>query len=212
MLTQSYLLNDHRFQTLVACTLLETVIGIRADTAEALLKQVGGIHKLAQTSEATLARLPDIGPKKAAKIKALTGWALLLNEVTVDEPISVRSPADIANFLMLEMSLLAREELRVVILDTKNNIRSVETIYQGSLNTTVVRVAEVFRAAIVNQAAGIILLHNHPSGDPSPSPEDVQVTQLIYETGKGLDINVLDHLIFGGNRYVSLKERGLGFS
>lgn len=84
-------------------------------------------------------------------------------------------------------------------------------VYSGSLNTTVVRVAEVFREAIRSNSAGIIVVHNHPSGDPTPSPEDVRVTEMLVEAGALLDINVLDHLVIGRNRYVSLKERGLGF-
>jgi DNA repair protein RadC len=132
------------------------MIGITVDTARDMLKRAGGIHKLAQTSEAGLAQLPGIGVKRAAKIKALTQWALLLNEVEVEQQIQIRSPADIANLLMLEMSLLEREELRVMVLDTKNQVRSVEIIYQGSVNTAVVRVAEIFRAAIVNYGKGLI--------------------------------------------------------
>lgn len=211
MLTQAHLLKAREFQELVACNLLQTVAGIDAGTAKEILRKAGGIHKLAQASEAVLAQVPGIGPKRAAKIKALTEWALLLKEVEVSEQITIRSPADIANWLMLEMSLLEREEMRVIVLDTKHQVRSVETIYQGSLNTAVVRVAEIFRSAIINNAAAIVLLHNHPSGDPTPSPEDVRVTEAICQTGKELDIKVLDHLIFAGNRYVSLKERGLAF-
>ena len=211
MVTQAHLLKAREFQELVACNLLQTVVGIDAITAKEILKKAGGIHKLAQTSEAALAQVPGIGPKRAAKIKALTEWALLLKEVEVSEQVTIRSPADIANLLMLEMSLLEREEMRVIVLDTKHQVRTVETIYQGSLNTAVVRVAEIFRSAIINNAAAIVLLHNHPSGDPTPSPQDVQVTEAICQTGKELDIKVLDHLIFAGNRYVSLKEHGLAF-
>lgn len=210
MFTQTSLFREQAFRELDACTALKTIVGIDMETATALFKKMGGIHKVAQASEAMLAQLPGIGPKKAAKIKAMTLWALLLKEPDLTEPITIRSPADIANLQMLEMSLLEREEMRVIVLNTKNKVQVVETIYQGSLNTTVVRISEVFRAAIINNAASIVLLHNHPSGDPTPSPEDVRVTEMIYEVGRGLDIAVLDHVIFAGNRYVSLKERGLG--
>jgi len=87
----------------------------------------------------------------------------------------------------------------------------VTTVYSGSLNTTVVRVAEVSREAIRSNSAGFIVVHNHPSGDPTPSPEDVRVTEMLVEAGALLDISVLDHVVIGRNRYVSLKERGLGF-
>ena len=110
------------------------------------------------------------------------------------------------------MSLLEREQLRVIGLDTKNNVVFIDTVYSGSLNTTVVRFAEVLRMAVIMNAAGVILVHNHPSGDVSPSDEDVRVTALIRESARALDIEVMDHLIIGRNRYASLKEKGLGFS
>lgn len=124
----------------------------------------------------------------------------------------MRSPADIANLLMLEMGLLQQEHLRAVLLDTKNQILRVATIYEGSLNTAVVRVGEVFRPAIQANCASVIIVHNHPSGDPTPSPEDVRVTELLVEAGKLLDIEVLDHVVIGRNSFVSLKERRLGFA
>jgi DNA repair protein RadC len=110
------------------------------------------------------------------------------------------------------MSALEQEELRTIIVDTRNQVLKIHTVYVGSLNTAVVRIAEVFREAIRLNAAAIIALHNHPSGDPSPSPEDVHVTRLLVEAGKLLGIDVLDHLVIGqGGRWVSLKERGCGF-
>ena len=122
----------------------------------------------------------------------------------------VRSPADVANLLMLEMGLLEQEHLRAVLLDTKNVVLRVANVYAGNLNTAVVRVGEVFREAIRANCASIIVVHNHPSGDPTPSPEDVRVTEQLVEAGRLLDIDVLDHLVIGRNRYVSLKERGSG--
>ena len=104
-----------------------------------------------------------------------------------------------------------QEHLRTVLLDTRNRVLSVPTIYVGSLNSAQVRVGEVFRHAIRANCASMIVVHNHPSGDPSPSPEDVQVTRLLVEAGSLLNIDVLDHLIIGRQRFVSLKERGLGF-
>ena len=115
------------------------------------------------------------------------------------------------NLLMTEMSLLEQEHLRLVLLDTRNHVLATPTIYVGSLNTSVVRVGELFRAAIKENAAALIVVHNHPSGDPSPAPEDVRVTGQIVSAGKLLDVDVLDHIIIGRQRFVSLKERGLGF-
>ncbi len=99
----------------------------------------------------------------------------------------------------------------MVLLNTKNQVLSAPEVYVGSLNTSVVRVAELFREAIRQNAAAVIVVHNHPSGDPTPSNEDIQVTRQIAEAGQLLDIDVLDHLVIGHQRYVSLKERGLGF-
>ena len=109
------------------------------------------------------------------------------------------------------MMLLEQEHLKVVILDTQNHVLKIHTAYIGSLNTAVVRPCELFREAIRLNAAAIIVLHNHPSGDPSPSAEDVYVTRQIVEAGKLLGIDCLDHLVVGSNLWVSLKERGLGF-
>ena len=113
---------------------------------------------------------------------------------------------------MAEMSLLPQEHLRTVLLDTRNRVLGIPTIYIGSLNAASVRVGELFREAIRTNSAALILVHNHPSGEPSPSPDDVQVTRLIVEAGKLLSIDVVDHLVIGRQRFVSLKERGLGFS
>ena len=130
---------------------------------------------------------------------------------TTEEKPQVKSPADAANLLMAEMSLLEQEHLRVILLDSKNRLLKTVTVYVGSLNTSVVRVGELFREAIRANAAAIIVAHNHPSGDPAPSPDDVHVTEVIVQAGQLMDIDVLDHVIIGQQRYVSLKERGLGF-
>jgi DNA repair protein RadC len=109
------------------------------------------------------------------------------------------------------MDALDQEHLVVITLDGRNRVLSQETLYIGNVNTSLIRIAEIFRLAIRQNAPAIIISHNHPSGDPDPSPEDVRVTRQIVEAGKMLDIDVLDHLVIGHQRYVSLKERGLGF-
>jgi len=110
------------------------------------------------------------------------------------------------------MGALEQEHLRVLLLDTRNRlIRTIE-VYRGSLNTSLIRVGEVFRDAVRSNAASIIIVHNHPSGDPTPSPEDVSVTRALVEAGSLLDIEVLDHLVIGKNCFVSLKSKGLGFN
>lgn len=110
------------------------------------------------------------------------------------------------------MSNLPQENLWVLNLDTRNRLINVERLYQGSLNTSMVRVAEVFKGAILKNAASILMVHNHPSGDPSPSPEDANLTRLVVSAGRLLDIEVLDHMVIGKERWASLKERGLGFN
>ena len=133
----------------------------------------------------------------------------------IEQPFQLRSPADVANYLMLTVYCpfedCVQEELHTLILDTKNYARYEVTNLLGSLNTTVVRVGELFREPIRYSGASIVIAHNHPSGDPTPSPEDVHVTELVVQAGELLGIAVLDHLVIGHNRYVSLKERGLGF-
>jgi len=179
--------------------------------AERLLSQFGGLAGLAQASHDELCQVHGIGEAKATQIKAALELGRRLLATAPHERPQVRSPADVANLLMLEMSLLEQEHLRAVLLDTKNVVIRVINVYAGNLNTAVVRVGEVFREAIRANCASIIVVHNHPSGDPTPSPEDVRVTEQLVEAGRLLDIDVLDHLVIGRNRYVSLKERGLGF-
>jgi DNA repair protein RadC len=179
--------------------------------SQRLLFTFGNLSGLAQANVAELIAARGLGPAKTAQLKAALelGRRLLLE--SPDERPQVRSPADAANLLMSEMSLLEQEHLRVMLLDTKNRVVATPTVYKGSLNTSLIRVGELFRDAIRTNSAAIIVAHNHPSGDPTPSPEDVAVTRQIAEAGKLLDVDVLDHLIIGRQRFVSLKERGLGF-
>ena len=109
------------------------------------------------------------------------------------------------------MSHLDQEHLRTVLLDTKNRVQAICTVYIGSLNSSLIRVGEIFKEALKRNSAALIVVHNHPSGDPTPSPEDVLVTREIIAAGKLLDVEVLDHLVIGHGHFVSLRERGLGF-
>ena len=179
--------------------------------AERLLVQMNGLSGLAQASIAEITRVKGIGPTKAVQIQAALELGRRLLATAPQERPRITSPADAANLLMSEMMFLEQEHLRVILLNTRNNVLKMPTIYVGSLNTSVVRIGEIFRAAIKENAAALIVAHNHPSGDPTPSPEDVRVTQELVKAGKLLSIEVLDHIVIGRQRFVSLKERGLGF-
>jgi DNA repair protein RadC len=125
------------------------------------------------------------------------------------ESAIVRGPADVAAYLGPELASLAQEQLRVVLLDVRNHVLATPLIYQGGLNATVIRLADCFRDAIRHGAAALILVHNHPSGDPTPSPEDVRLTVEAGKAGDLLGIDVLDHIVVGRDSHTSLREKGL---
>jgi DNA repair protein RadC len=179
--------------------------------ADRLLMQFKDLPGLSRASVAELTTVHGIGEAKAVEIKAALEIGRRLMTAAPQEKPRVTTPADAANLLMSEMMFLEKEHLKLVLLDTRNYVLATPTVYVGSLNSSVIRVAELFRAAIKENAAAFIVAHNHPSGDPSPSPEDIRVTKQLAQAGKLLDIEVLDHVIIGRQRYVSLKERGLGF-
>lgn len=151
-------------------------------------------------------------PRKAASLKAALEIGRRLAIAGYEDRFQVKSPADVAKLFMAEMMALDQEVLWVAALDTKNRLLKIAKVYHGSVNTAMIRVGEVFKEALRLNATSVIVAHNHPSSDPTPSPEDILVTRQIVEAGKLLDVEVLDHLILAGNRYVSLRERGLGFS
>jgi DNA repair protein RadC len=124
----------------------------------------------------------------------------------------IKSPADIAALLMVDMGHLDQEQLRVACLDTKNKLQKVHVVYQGSLNTSLIRVGEIFKEPVRLNSAALIVAHNHPSGEPEPSPEDVMVTREIVSAGELLGVEVLDHLVIGAGKWVSMRERGLGWN
>ena len=108
---------------------------------------------------------------------------------------------------MSEMMYLDHEQMRILVLDTKNQVMENISRYQGTVNSSVLRAAEVFRQAVIRNCPAVIVCHNHPSGDPTPSPEDIAVTEQLVSAGKHLDIELVDHIVIGNNRFVSLKER-----
>ena len=135
-----------------------------------------------------------------------------LHKCQVSERPSINSPADAAELLKPFIGNLDHEELWVIVLDRRNKVVQFVKLYQGSVSSSQVRVGEVFRQAVIEQASSVLIAHNHPSNDPTPSPDDVAVTRAIVQAGKLLDIEVLDHIVVCADRFVSLKERGLGFA
>lgn len=151
-------------------------------------------------------------PRRAASLKAALEIGRRLLVAGYEGRFQVKSPADVAQLFMVEMMALDQEELWVACLDTKNRLIKIAKVYRGSVNTAMIRVGEVYKEALRLNATSIIVAHNHPTADPTPSPEDILVTRQIVEAGKLLDCECLDHLVLAGSRFVSLRERGLGFS
>jgi DNA repair protein RadC len=190
-------------------------VGVGGESALALARRListyEGLPGLARASFAELRAERGLGNAKTAQLKAALELGRRMLLATPEERLIVRSPSDVAQILMAEMSHLEQEHFRVLYLDTRNRLLGSDEVYVGSLNASHIRVGEIFRDAIKRNCAAIIVAHNHPSGDPSPSPEDVEVTRRLVSAGDLLGISVLDHLVIGQQRFVSLRERGLGF-
>jgi DNA repair protein RadC len=198
---------------LLAILLRVGVVGENAvQMGHRLLKTFGGLAGLQKATFVEISSQRGIGPAKAAQIMAAMELGRrLASDMPVENRTPISSPKDAADLVQYEMSALIHEELWVLLLDTRNRVNRIERLYKGSLNSSTVRIAELFRPAIQYNAASIIMIHNHPSGDPSPSPEDIQLTRSAVMVGRQMDIPVLDHLVIGSGRYVSLKDRRLGF-
>jgi DNA repair protein RadC len=193
--------------------LLAAVIGgaRQIQIAHTLLTQYGSLSGITRASTLELARMDGLGPSKAAALRAALELGRRLVIETPEERPQIRTPADVATLLMGQMCALEQEEFWVVHLDTRNRVLDAGCLYRGTLNQSQVRTAEVFREAVRRNCAAVIVAHSHPSGDSSPSPEDVAVTRDLVAAGKLLGVEVLDHLVIGNQRWVSLRERGLGF-
>ncbi len=198
---------------LLAILLRTGTVGLMVtDLARELLREYNGLSGLARASPQELAQRHGLGPAKAAQLKAALAIAQRLIEENTTERTKITCPADIARLVQVDIAPLEQEQLRIVLLDTKNHLLAIRILYTGSVNQSTVRIAEIFKAAIRENATGIAVVHNHPSGDPTPSPEDIRVTKLIVEAGQLLDVDVIDHIIVASQGYVSLRERRLGFS
>ncbi len=190
-------------------------VGVRGENAvqlgQRLLKDLHGLSGIQRAPFEELEKHKGIGEAKAAQIKAAIELGQRISEKRPEERPTIGKPAEAASLVQFEMSELDQEELRVMLLDTRNHLLDIAKVYRGSVSTAQVRPADVFKPAIRNNATAIIVVHNHPSGDPTPSPDDAAVTRSLVEAGKLIDVEVLDHLIIGRGRFVSMKERGLGF-
>jgi len=179
--------------------------------AERLLKKYEeiGVGALAALGPQEISKIKGIGPVKAATVVAAIELGKRLSALApADKPI-IRGPEDVAHLLMPRLRYEPREHFIIALLSTKNHVLATPTISIGSLNASIVHARELFREAIKYSAAAVILIHNHPSGDPAPSQEDIGITRKLVDAGKLLEIHVLDHIIIGDNKYVSLKEKGI---
>jgi DNA repair protein RadC len=209
---QRYGANTLQTSELLAIIFGSGIVGENVvDLSARLLREFGGLSGLLNADVPTLCAQRGLGPVKAVQLKAALELGRRLNVLAPEARPQISSPADAAALVMLEMGYLSQEQLRVLCLDTKNLVVHQQVIYQGTVNTSVVRAAEVYRPAVTRNTPAIIVLHNHPSGDPAPSPEDVRTTEQLVQAGEVLDIELLDHIVVGQNRWVSLKERRLGF-
>lgn len=174
-----------------------------------ILKETEGLNGLLTTSSEDFLNLRGIGSAKAAQLLALAEISKRFNSFKSGDQYKITQPKDAAELLMNSMRYLKQEHLKVIMLNTKNIVISINDVSVGSLNSSIVHPREVFCEAIKRSSASIIISHNHPSGDPSPSGEDINITERIKECGKIIGIELLDHIIIGDGYYVSLKEKGL---
>jgi DNA repair protein RadC len=198
-----------------ACSLTELLAAVvggshQIEIARALLARFGDVTSIAHAPVEELAQVDRLGKARSAALKAALEIGRRLQIEAVGHRAVIRSPADAAALLMPEIGHLEQEHFVVLMLDTRNRVIAQETLYKGSLNASHIRVGEVFREAIRRNCAAILVAHNHPSQDVSPSPEDVALTRSLVEAGKLVDVDVLDHLVLSRSRFVSLHERGLG--
>lgn len=176
--------------------------------AQRVLMHFEGLSLLRDSTIEELTAIKGIGAVKGVLILASIELGKRMHQFKVHERYVVRSPEDGADYVMEEMRNLNQEHFVCLFLNTKNQIIHRQTIFIGSLNASIVHPREVFREAVKRSAASIICAHNHPSGDPSPSQEDIHVTKRLSECGKMIGIELLDHLVIGDHKFVSLKEKG----
>ena len=176
---------------------------------EFLLAEFGSIKGVATASVEQLAAVKGLGTAKAAQIKAAIEFGNRLALFTEEGRPAIGGPRDVSNLLMPDLRYQKKEHLKSLLLDTKNRVLAIKTVSIGDLSSSIVHPREVYKDAVLASAASIIVAHNHPSGDPTPSTEDVAVTKRLIQSGEIMGIDLLDHIVLGDGTFVSLKERGL---
>lgn len=208
----------HGASTLTTTELLAVVLqtGSARESAVALAARLlatrRGVSGVARATPAELCALPGIGPSKAARILAAVELGHRAGTADCEPEAAIHTPEDVAALLGKEMERLEQEHVRVLLLDQRHRVRGVRDVCRGSVNGVTVRVAEVLRDAVREGLPALVVVHNHPSGDPTPSAEDVALTRRLEEAAAALDLDLVDHVVLGrGGRFVSLRRAGLGF-
>jgi DNA repair protein RadC len=185
-------------------------VGVKGASAvqigQRLLFLFGGLDGLRRVTFTEMCDVDGVGPAKAAQIKAAIELGRRMARLTPDERVLITSPQDVADQVQYKMASLEQEELWVLLLDSRNHHLRTEQLYRGSLNSSSVRPAEIYKAGIRHNAAALIIVHNHPSGDPSPSPEDIHLTRMLIEAGQMLELPILDHVVVGSRGVTSIKS------
>jgi len=175
-----------------------------------ILAQYNGLQGLARISADELASIKGVGKVKAIQMVAALEFGRRANMIQSDERPQITKAADAAQ-LVTDMRHLQQEQIRVILLDSSRRVIAIPTVYIGTVNMSVLRVSEIYREAILRNSPAVIMVHNHPSGHPMPSPEDINLTRTLLAAGELLDIQLIDHLIIAQDGWKSLRELGLGF-
>lgn len=178
--------------------------------AQRILSTYGGLRGLARVTADELRSFNGLGKAKAAQILAALALGQRVSMLQPEQRPEIHRAEDAARLLM-DMGHLTQEQVRVMLLDSQRRVMHIQTVYIGTVNMSVLRIAEIYREAIVRNSPAVIVAHNHPSGDTTPSPEDVEMTRALRDAATVLDIQLIDHLIIGQNRWSSLRDMGLGF-
>ncbi|WP_147803507.1 RadC family protein [Alkalicoccus halolimnae] len=178
------------------------------ELAGRIIQHFDGLKLLKEATAVELMEIHGIGEAKAVQLRAALEIGRRIKQFPVEETHVVRSPQDVADYMMEEMRHLKQEHFVALYLNTKNAVLHKKTLFIGSLNASIVHPRELYKEALRYSAASFICLHNHPSGNPEPSQEDIDVTKRLTETGKMLGIELLDHVIIGDRRFCSMKEKG----